>query len=53
VEKVFITYLSNKYTKSKLFAIGYSIGGKMLLKLLGENKENYLLDAAICISVPM
>lgn len=51
--KAFIIYLSNKYTKSKLFAIGYSMGGNMLLKLLGENKENCLLDAAICISVPM
>ena len=51
--KAFITYLCNTYTKSKLYAIGYSMGGNMLLKLLGESKENCLLAAAVCISVPM
>jgi predicted alpha/beta-fold hydrolase len=39
-------------TTSKLFACGVSIGGNMLLKYLGENRENSLIDKAIAISTP-
>jgi len=51
--KAWITNLSNIYTKSKLYAIGYSLGGNMLLKLLGEWKDNSLLSGAISVSAPM
>lgn len=46
----FIEYLRAKYS-SKIFAVGFSIGGNMLLKLMGESKE--LLDGAVAISAPM
>jgi len=35
-----------------LFAVGYSLGGNVLLKWLGETGENNPLDAALAISVP-
>ena len=34
-------------------AIGFSLGGNMLLKLLGENPSQRWLDAAIAVSAPM
>jgi len=51
--KEYIEYLKNKYPDSNLFAVGYSIGGNMLLKYLGETKENSNLKAAISISAPL
>jgi predicted alpha/beta-fold hydrolase len=51
--KEFIKYLSQKYPNNKLFAIAYSLGANMLLKLLGESKENSHLSAAIAVSAPM
>jgi predicted alpha/beta-fold hydrolase len=51
--KAWIDYLKVKYEKSSLYAVGYSIGGNMLLKLLGEEKENTPLKAAISVSAPM
>ena len=49
----FITHLTSKYPQSKLFAIGYSLGGNMLLKLLGEKRSLHLLSGAISVSAPM
>ena len=49
----FITHLTNKYTNSKLFGIGYSLGANMLLKLLGEQKELSMLKGAVAVSPPM
>ncbi len=49
----FIQSLHVRYKNSKLFAVGYSLGGNMLLKLLGELGEKSPLSAAIAISAPM
>ena len=49
----FIKSLKKRFPKAKLFAVGYSLGGNMLLKLLGEEKENSLISAAVSISPPM
>ena len=49
----FIKSLQKRYSNSKLFAIGYSLGGNMLLKLLGELSIDSPLIAAISISAPM
>lgn len=49
----FINSLKVKYNSSKIFAVGYSLGGNMLLKLLGELAQNSPLDAAISVSAPM
>ena len=51
--KAWIDYLNLKYDKSSLYAVGYSIGGNVLLKYLGEEKENTPLKAAVSVSAPM
>ena len=47
-----INSLSSKFPKTELFAVGFSLGGNMLLKLLGET-ENTTLSAAVSVSPPM
>ena len=49
----FMQSIHIKYPESKLFGVGYSLGANMLLKLLGEEKNNSLLSAAIAVSAPM
>jgi predicted alpha/beta-fold hydrolase len=51
--KAWIDYLKEKYPNSPLHAVGYSIGGNMLLKLLGEEREKTPLISAVSISAPM
>ncbi len=49
--KLILEYIKNN-TKEQLFAAGVSLGGNTLLKFLGENPNQTLIDAAISISVP-
>lgn len=51
--KAWFKELKSRYPSNPLFAIGYSLGGNMLLKLLGEMKDHAPLKACIAISVPM
>ena len=51
--RAYITHLHKSYPKSKLHAIGYSIGGNMLLKLLGKDGLNTPLLSAISVSAPL
>ncbi|MCJ8336968.1 MAG: hydrolase [Pseudomonadales bacterium] len=51
--KAWIAALQQQYPNSKLFAIGYSLGGNMLLKLLGEYRDSSPLCAAVAVSAPM
>ena len=51
--KEFIKALHARYPEAELFAVGYSLGANMLLKLLAEEKENSLLTAAVAVSTPM
>lgn len=51
--KAWIEHVHTNYPKSRLYAIGYSIGGNMLLKLLGEEQNSTPLKAAISISAPL
>ena len=48
-----ITTIKSRYSNSKIFGVGYSLGGNMLLKLLGELGENSPLHAAIAVSAPL
>jgi len=48
-----IKYLQDKYPDSPLFAVGYSLGGNMLLKMLGEFKNSSPFRGAVSISAPM
>ena len=49
----FINSLYLRYPNAKLYAIGFSLGGNMLLKLLGEVKQSTPLNAAISVSPPL
>lgn len=51
--KLWIETLQQRYPKSPLFAIGYSLGGNMLLKLLGEWGHSSPLCAAVSVSAPL
>ncbi|WP_245595746.1 hydrolase [Marinomonas ushuaiensis] len=46
-------HLEESFPESSLYAVGYSLGGNMLLKLLGESGEKSLLKGAVAISAPM
>ncbi len=48
-----IDHLKKSYHDSALHAVGYSLGGNMLLKLLGEWGEKSPLKSAVAVSVPM
>lgn len=49
----FTQSLQKKYPDAKLYGVGYSLGGNMLLKLLGETQENSPFTAAVSVSAPM
>ena len=49
----YITHLKTQNPNAKIFAIGYSLGANMLLKLLGEKAHEAYLSAVIAISPPM
>ena len=48
-----VKHLKKNYKDNPLFAIGYSLGGNMLLKLLGEYGNKSPIISAISISAPM
>ena len=49
----FLTWLEKRHPGIPKVAIGFSLGGNMLLKLLGENPSQPWLQAAIAVSAPM
>ena len=51
--KAWIEHLVKQYPNSNLHAVGYSLGGNMLLKLLGEWKDKSPLVSAVSVSAPM
>jgi predicted alpha/beta-fold hydrolase len=51
--KEFIASLHERFVLNDLFAIGYSLGGNMLLKLLGECGENTPLKGAVSVCAPL
>lgn len=48
-----LDYLRNKFSQQLMVGIGFSLGGNMLLKLLGENPSQKFLNAACVISAPL
>jgi predicted alpha/beta-fold hydrolase len=48
----FMQYLHHKEPNTPIMAVGYSMGGNVLLKWLGESGANNPLIAAIAVSVP-
>lgn len=51
--KAWIEEVQSRHPNSTLHAVGFSIGGNMLLKLLGEYKEHSPIASAVSISAPM
>ena len=51
--KEFIQSIKRRFSNSKLFGVGFSLGGNMLLKLLGELKGNSPFSACVSVSAPM
>lgn len=48
-----IALAKSRYPRLPLFAVGYSLGGNMLLKLLSDTKTQKLLCAAVAVSAPL
>ena len=51
--KIFLRWLQDTYPNSNLAAIGYSLGGNMLLKLQAELGEDTPLKAAVSVCAPL
>ncbi len=51
--KAWVKTLQTRYPKSPLLAIGYSLGGNMLLKLLGEYGATSPFMAVVSVSAPL
>ena len=51
--KLWIAEVRRRYPQSRLFGVGFSLGGNMLLKLMGETGEHAPLEAAVAVSAPM
>lgn len=49
----FLNWLQSRYSDLPKIAIGFSLGGNMLLKLLGENNRQTVLSGAVSVSPPM
>ncbi len=47
-----IDRVRRRYPHLPVYGVGYSLGGNVLLKYLGERHNNANLDAAVAISVP-
>lgn len=45
--------LREQFPNTPIFAVGYSLGGNVLLKWLGEDGEGSPLTAAVAVSAPM
>jgi hypothetical protein len=48
-----INLLKTRYPDKPLMAVGFSLGGNVLTKYLGEHQDKSLLDAAAVISAPL
>jgi len=49
----FINWVKQNFPLASLFAVGYSLGGNMLLKLAGEEGSKLALDALVSVSAPV
>lgn len=51
--RFFVSRLKERFPERSLGAVGYSLGGNMLMKLQGEWGEDSPLEAAVSISAPL
>ena len=48
-----LQYLQQHFSQAKLHAVGYSLGGNVLAKYLGELQANSAIDRAVVVSAPL
>ena len=48
-----LLYLQQHFTRAKLHAVGYSLGGNVLAKYLGEQQDDSAIDRAVVVSAPL
>ena len=48
-----LQYLQQHFPQAKLYAVGYSLGGNVLAKYLGELQGNSAIDRAVVVSAPL
>ena len=48
-----LTMIATQYPNSPLSAVGYSLGGNVLSKYLGEQREASLVETAVVVSAPL
>ncbi|RTR40161.1 hydrolase [Shewanella canadensis] len=48
-----LTHLKLRYPNSKIRAVGYSLGGNVLTKYLGEHDDSSLIERAVVVSAPL
>ncbi|WP_372034989.1 hydrolase [Shewanella sp. 10N.286.45.A1] len=48
-----LSQLKQRYPGSPLLAVGYSLGGNVLVKYQGEQQEKSLLERAVAVSAPL
>ncbi|WP_076415699.1 hydrolase [Shewanella sp. UCD-KL12] len=48
-----LTWIKSHYPDSPLFAVGYSLGGNVLTKYLGEYADQSLIEKAVVVSAPL
>jgi len=47
-----LALLRDRHPQRRILAVGFSLGGNVLLKYLGEESDGAALDAAVAVSVP-
>lgn len=48
-----LAFIRMRYPHTPRAIVGYSLGGNMTLKMLGENPDNEMVFAAVAVSVPL
>ena len=48
-----LKHLKQQYPDSPIWAVGYSLGGNVLAKYLGETQDKSLVDKAVVVSAPL
>ncbi len=48
-----LQHLKAHYPSNPIYAVGYSLGGNVLTKYLGEKKEHSLIERAVVVSAPL
>lgn len=51
--RLILEVISERYADTALYLIGFSLGGNLILKLLGEESNHSMINKAVAISAPL